>query len=68
MTDFAEGLIDFGDEKAVTAFLGPYVTQGKITQEELNVVKQASVILLNLGIQVGFQKVTAGQPPSAAPS
>lgn len=68
MVDFAEGLIDWGDEQAVAGFFAPYIIQGKITQEQVNVVKQASVILLNLGIQIGFEKATASQPAADEPS
>lgn len=68
MVDFATGLIDFGAKEAVDALLAPYIVQGKFTQEQENVVNAAAIALVNLGIRLGFEKVTAAQPPSDDPS
>jgi hypothetical protein len=68
MVDFVEGLVDFGAKEAVDALLAPYIAQGEFTQEQENIVNSAAISLVNLGAELAFKKVAAGQSPSDAPS
>lgn len=62
MTDFATGLIDWGDKEAVKAFTDGLVKDGKLTPADQQTLIKASIICVNLGIRLTYEAKAA--PPA----
>lgn len=63
MVDFATGLIDWGDKKAVAAFTDGLVKSGKLSAADQKTLIAASIICVNLGLRLTYD-ATAGKADS----
>lgn len=63
MVDFATGLIDWGDKKAVQAFTDGLVKSGQLSAADQQTLIKASIICVNLGIRLTYDS-TAGKSVS----